>query len=151
MKFSGLMISAVFFLASFNAGDLEVVRAHYSKVVSDKELCEKMIAELSKTKSNSATHLAYLGGMQTIWANHVFSPIRKLNTFKEGKENIEQAIRKEPDNGELRFIRLSVQKNAPSFLGYKSNIEEDTEFIKKNRHQMGSAVLQKNIEMLLKD
>ncbi|MBB5440428.1 hypothetical protein HDC92_004129 [Pedobacter sp. AK017] len=108
-----------------------------------------MIAELEKTKNNSATHLAYLGGLQTIWTNHVFSPISKLNTFKEGKKNIEQAIKNEPNNAELRFIRLSVQKNAPSFLGYKSSIDEDTEFIKKNKNQISSDILHKNIETLL--
>lgn len=151
IKISGLLMSAVFFFMSFNATGLDVVRANYNKLVSDKELCEKMIAELTETKNNSATHMAYLGGLQTIWANHVFSPISKLNTFKEGKKNIEQAIKKEPENVELRFIRLSVQKNAPSFLGYKSNINEDTEFIKKNRNQISSDILLKNIGTLLKD
>lgn len=151
IKIPGLLISAIFFVMSFNATGLDVVRANYNKLVSDKELCEKIIAELTETKNNSATHMAYLGGLQTIWANHVFSPISKLNTFKEGKKNIEQAIKKEPDNVELRFIRLSVQKNAPSFLGYKSNINEDAEFIKENRHQIGSEILQKNIGTLLKD
>lgn len=151
IKIPGLLISAVFFFMSFNATGLDVVRANYNKLVSDKELCEKMIAELTETKNNSATHMAYLGGVQTIWANHVFSPISKLNTFKEGKKNIEQAIKKEPENVELRFIRLSVQKNAPSFLGYKSNINEDTEFIKKNRNQISSDILLKNIGTLLKD
>lgn len=151
MKFLGLPISAVFFLISFHATGLDVVRANYNKLVSDKGLCEKMIAELAETNNNSATHLAYLGALQTIWANHVFSPISKLNTFKEGKKNIELAIKKEPDNVELRFIRLSVHKNAPPFLGYKSNINEDTEFIKENHHQIGSEILQKNIETLLKD
>lgn len=151
IKIPSLLISAIFFLINFNGTDLDVVRANYNKLVSDKELCEKMIADLDKAKNNSATHLAYLGALQTIWANHVFSPISKLGTFKEGKKNIEQAIKKEPDNVELRFIRLSVQKNAPSFLGYKSNINEDTEFIKENRHQIGSEILKKNIEMLLID
>lgn len=151
IKFTGLLLSTLFFFMSFNSVDLDVVRANYNKLVSDKELCEKIIAELTETKDNSATHMAYLGGVQTIWANHVFSPISKLNTFKEGKKNIEQAIKKEPDNVELRFIRLSVQKNAPSFLGYKSNINEDTEFIKKNRNQISSDILLKNIGTLLKD
>ncbi|SEH84225.1 hypothetical protein SAMN02927937_01722 [Paenimyroides aquimaris] len=151
MKFLGLLISVLCLLTSFNTTSLDTVRANYSKVVSDKELCEKMIAELAEAKNNSATHLAYLGALLTIWANHVFNPISKLNTFKEGKKNIEQAIKKEPANVELRFIRLSVQKNAPSFLGYKSNINEDTEFIKENRHQIGSEILKKNIEMLLID
>jgi len=151
MKFLGLLISAIFFLTSFNTTDLDVVRANYNKVVSDKELCKKMIKELAETKNSPATHLAYLGALQTIWANHVFSPISKLSTFKKGKKNIEQAIKKEPDNVELRFIRLSVQKNAPSFLGYKSNINEDTEFIKKNRQRIGSKIVHKNINTLLKD
>lgn len=151
IKFTGLLLSTLFFFMSFNSVDLDVVRANYNKLVSNKELCEKIIAELTETKDNSATHMAYLGGVQTIWANHVFSPISKLNTFKEGKKNIEQAIKKEPDNVELRFIRLSVQKNAPSFLGYKSNINEDAKFIKENRHQIGSEILQKNIGTLLKD
>lgn len=151
IKFLGLLISAVFVFISFNATGLDVVRANYNKLVSDKDLCKKMISELAETKDNSATHLAYLGGLQTIWANHVFNPISKLNTFKEGKKNIDQAIKKEPDNVELRFIRLSVQKNAPSFLGYKSNINKDTEFIRENRHQIGSEILQKMIETLLRD
>src|SRR5690606_10096101 len=146
-----LLISAIFFLTSFNTTDLNVIRANYNKVVSDKELCKKMITELAETKNNSAIHLAYLGALQTIWANHIFSPTSKLSTFKEGKKNIEHAIKKEPDNVELRFIRLSVQKNAPSFLGYKSNRNEDAKFIKENRHQIGSEILQKNITTLLKD
>ena len=149
MKFSGVLVAVLFFMTSFNTTGLNEVRAVYKKVLSDKALCEKMINELSETKNNSATYLGYLGGFQTIWANHVFSPISKLNTFKEGKKNIEKAIKKEPENVELRFIRLSVQKNAPSFLGYKSNVKEDTDFIKKNRNQIKSAVLEKNIEMLL--
>lgn len=151
MRFFALLIAEIFFLTSFNVNVLDEVRANYNKFVSNKELCEKMILELTKTKNNSATHLAYLGGLQAIWANHVFNPISKLNTFKEGKKNIEQAINKEPENAELRFIRLSIQKNTPFFLRYKSNILDDTEFIKKNRHQIRSAILQENIEASLND
>lgn len=149
MKSLGLLLSTICFLISFSRiTRLDFVRANYNKAVSDKKLCEKIIKELAATKNNSATHLAYLGGFQTIWANHVFSPIAKLNTFKKGTKKIEQAIGRELENVELRFIRLSVQKNAPAFLGYKSNINEDAEFIKKNRHQISSDILEKNIETL---
>lgn len=148
MKFYTLFISSILFL---NVSILDEVRANYNNLVSDKELCEKMILELEETKNNSAIHLAYLGGLQAIWANHVFSPISKLKTFNKGKKNIEKAIEKEPDNVELRFIRLSVQKNAPSFLGYQSNIKEDIEFIKNNRSEIKSDILNKHIEPLLKE
>jgi hypothetical protein len=151
MKYISLLLSATFLLTGPTTTNLDVIRANYSKVVSDKKMCMEIITELEKTKNNSATHLAYLGGLQTIWANHVFNPISKLNTFKEGKKNIEQAIKNEPDNAELRYIRLSVQKNTPSFLGYKSDIKNDTKFIKKNRQQISSDILHKNIDTLLKD
>lgn len=151
IKLPGLLVPSLFVLMSFNTINLDVVRSNYDKVVSNKNLCKRTIAELTEAKNVSATHLAYLGGLQTIWANHVFNPFSKLNTFKQGKKNIEEAIKKEPDNVEIRFIRLSVQKNAPSFLGYRSNINEDTEFIKGNSTQIGSPILKKNIESLLKN
>lgn len=148
MKFYTLFISSILFL---NISILDEVRTNYNKLAADKELCKKMILELEETKNNSDIHLAYLGGLQAIWANHVFSPISKLKTFNKGKKNIEKAIEKEPDNVELRFIRLSVQKNAPSFLGYQSNIKEDIEFIKNNRSEIKSDILNKHIEPLLKE
>lgn len=138
-------------MTSFDVGILDKVRTNYNKLAADKALCKKMILALEETKDNSATHLGYLGGLQTIWANHVFSPISKLNTFNKGKKNLEQAIKKEPKNVELRFIRLSVQKNAPSFLGYYSNIKEDMQFIKNNRSGIKSEILNKHIEPLLKE
>lgn len=145
------LLSALFIFSSFTIYSLDDVRANYSQLATDKKMCSELLAQLEKNKDQSATHLAYLGGLQTIWANHVFSPISKLKTFNKGKKNIEQAIKKEPDNVELRFIRLSVQKNAPNFLGYHYNINEDIQFIKNNRSQIKSNVINQYIESLLKD
>lgn len=147
---SALLFVILLFISPDSTG-LDEIRTNYNKAVSDKALCEKMITELSKTQNESTDYLAYLGGFQAIWANHVFSPLSKLSTFNKGKKNIERAIKKEPDNAEYRFIRLSIQKNVPSILGYKSNIKEDTEFLKSNQNQIKSQILQKNIEALLKN
>lgn len=89
-----------------------------------------MIGEFELSKEKSVIALAYLGAYQKIWANHVFNPLSKLATFKKGKNNIELAISKEPENVEIRYIRFSVQKNAPSFLGFNNNIKEDRDFLK---------------------
>jgi len=153
IKTVALLTSVFYFFSIFEirADILEEVRKNYSEMASNEELCKRAIANLTETKDNSATHLGYLGGLQTIWANHVFSPINKIKTFNNGKNNIEQAIKKEPSNVELRFIRLSVQKNAPYFLGYQSNIKEDIQFIKNNRNQIQSDILNKHIEPLIKN
>ncbi len=151
MRFLVSLASAIVLMWSFSSADLQIYRHNFRKVVSDKTLCEKLISDLEKEKNSSAVYLGYLGAYQTIWANHVFSPLEKLNTFKKGKKNIEQAIKEQPKNAELRFIRFSVQKNAPSFLGYRSNLKEDEEFIRKNRAEIGSEIVNKNIDALLKD
>jgi hypothetical protein len=92
---------------------------------------------------------AYLGGLQAIWANHVNNPISKLNTFTKGKKNIELALKKDSNNVEIRYIRLSIQKNTPAFLGYQSEIKMDQQFIEKNKHKVTSPTLKKNIDFLL--
>lgn len=145
-----LFLTVLLMNFSFNNSDLNEVRSSYSKAVLDKKLCEKMIEELELSKQKSAIALAYLGAYQTIWANHVFNPSSKLQTFNKGKKNIELAVKNAPDNIEIRYIRFSVQKNAPAFLGYNNHLKEDKDFLVKNKKNINSDLLQKNIEILLK-
>lgn len=150
MKFIGLISFFILLSSGLKAPDLETVRLNYEKGIEDEKICNEMIAILEKEKGNSATLLAYLGGYQSMRATHVFNPISKLNTFKEGKKNIEQALVKAPNNVEIRFIRLSVQKKSPPFLGYNNRIQEDSDFIMKNKEKIQSEVLKKQVENLLK-
>ncbi|MBP1616443.1 MAG: Uncharacterized protein H6Q14_270 [Bacteroidetes bacterium] len=127
---------------------LEDVRLGYAKAVSDKKLCRHFIDELA-ADVQSDTHLAYLGAFQAIWANHVFSPVSKLKTFKKGINNIEMAVEKSPDNAEIRFVRLSIQKNSPGFLGYNAHIAEDRQFLLDHVAPIPSGSLRKMINSLL--
>lgn len=126
---------------------LDQVRNNYTKAVNDKQVCELMIKELENSSNNDVS-LAYLGAFQTIWANHVINPLSKYNTFVKGKKNIEKAVKSSPNNIEIRFLRYSVQKNAPSFLGYNDNITEDLNYIKKHKNTVDNMVLKKLISNL---
>ncbi len=142
MRKTGLLLCLVFmtnFVFSQNI-DLDYLRQNYEKAVEDKVLCQNMIKSL-EAKKDQTIYLAYLGGLQTIWANHTFNPLAKLNTFNKGKANIEQAIQKDKENIEIRFIRLSVQKNAPSFLSYNSQVKEDEQYVRNNKHKIKSIYL----------
>lgn len=75
--------------------------------------------------SEDAFLIAYKGMSQLMICFHSYNPYTKFNYFLKGKESLEDAIRKDPSNIEYRFLRLSVQLNTPSFLGYASNIMED--------------------------
>lgn len=132
--------------------DLPQLRKNYTKVVSDKNLCDRMIQTLEK-QNNSATQVAYLGALQTIWAKHTPNPVSKLSTFRRGKNNLEKAVKTEPNNIEIRFLRHSVQKNIPKFLGYSEHIGEDRIFLQKNKHRVSDPDLKNLIEetLLLKN
>jgi len=145
-----ISITAVCFFMQANAFsiNLDYVRANYDKAFADKKLCSQMIEALKKENS-TPLFLAYLGGLQTIWANHVFSPASKFNTFNDGKKNIEKAVSADPNNAEIRFIRLSVQKNAPAFLGYNAMIKTDKNFLKTHRKKINSDEVQQKIDKLL--
>lgn len=128
---------------------LDAVRKGFIKAVDDKTLCSEMIKDLKPMQTDNV-YMAYLGGYQTIWANHVSNPFKKLKTFNEGKRNIEKSIKNDPQNPELRLVRLSVQKNAPSFLGYRNDIEKDELFIKSHFNEFNDPILMKMATALLK-
>lgn len=135
------------FTMSGNDSYLQRVRSNYTLAANDGKVCSMMMNELAKTE-NDAVLLAYLGGFKAIWAKHVNNPINKLNTFKEGTSLIEKAVRDDRTNIEIRFVRLSVQKNCPFFLDYKKNIEEDTRFINANKNRIGSSRLRNMLDMM---
>ncbi len=45
---------------------------------------------------------------------------------------LEAAIKDYPENAEFRFLRLMIQEHAPGILGYKNDLEKDSEFIQKS-------------------
>lgn len=143
------IILALLLISSFKAlaSDLEYVRARFDKAVGSAEVCKDLMQKLAG-KTDPAS-LAYLGAAETIWANHTSNPLSKLNTFRKGVKKIEQAVAKDPNNVEVRFIRYSIQKNCPDFLGYSDNLSEDKNFIVKNKGQVKSAALLSMIQKVL--
>ncbi|QAA80900.1 hypothetical protein EI546_03775 [Aequorivita sp. H23M31] len=120
--------------------DLEFIRSNYENAVKDKELCRGMMDALTAEK-DEPVYLAYLSGLQTLWANHTINPIAKWDTFKKGTTNLDRAVTMAPNNLEIRFIRLSVQKNAPRFLGYYKEIETDEAVIEHYKDEIESLSL----------
>lgn len=129
--------------------NLDEIRSNYTIALFEKSICIKMIKVLSTQKSQ-AIYLGYLGGFQTIMAKHYSNPFSKLKTFNQGKANIESAILKDNKDVELKYIRYSVQKNAPRILGYFDNLEMDRKCLEENKCEIKSNIVVYNINQLLK-
>ena len=106
-----------------------IIRDLYYKASLSKEYCEKFKATIESIQAPDECIKGYIAVSYMIEAKHVYNPSTKLSYFNKGKLQLDNSIKKEPQNIELRFLRLGMQLNAPSFLGYNNQIETDKEFI----------------------
>jgi hypothetical protein len=104
---------------------------------SDMQILDDQIVQLKKSTSSAKIN-AYLGTMLMKRSAFENSIGDKISMFKEGHKMLEEQIQANPDNTEYRFLRLAVQENAPSILGYNSNIDEDKALLLKNFKTLSS-------------
>ena len=85
---------------------------------------DQALKELEGAKS-STTVQAYKGALLMKKANYVKGAASKLDFFRKGRKLLDAAVNSDPSNAEYRFIRLTIQENAPKILRYNKNIAED--------------------------
>ena len=73
--------------------------------------------------------LAYKGASSAASAGQVKGVKHKFNYFKQGKSDLDEAVRLDPKDPEIRFLRLATQTNAPGFLFYSGQLPEDKKIV----------------------
>jgi len=143
------LISIVLFIAFLGVSvQLSEVREMYPQAANDEGITKKLFDELSfVTNKENAVLIGYKGASYTLMAKYTPKVKEKKEFFKTGIELMEYAIAKEPDNIELRFLRLTVQENAPKFLKYQTRLKEDKKFILDNYQ----TTVQKEVRRLIKN
>ncbi len=117
--------------------------AFYKAMESEsKTLVDAQITELNTAPADVKN--AFLGAMMMRKAGIGGNPASKLKLFKQGHKLLEEAIARDPNNAEFRFLRLIIQENAPGILGYKNDEQKDSEFIRKSYYSLPEE-LQKTI------
>ncbi|GAA0723375.1 hypothetical protein GCM10009430_26750 [Aquimarina litoralis] len=146
MKFLTLFIGLLF--TSFTTTtDIVEVRNLYRYAKDTKENTEKFYKATQNTDYQGNPVLsAYHGCALTLKASYADRTGEKISFFRKGKKLIEAAIEVEPDNIELRMIRLSVQTSAPRITRYNKNKDEDKSFLTNNIEKVSSPKLKKFIK-----
>lgn len=104
---------------------LEKARMLYGEA-ADKEKAARELLVLTENKNdNEPVMLGYKAAGHMMMAKHVGNPFKKMSHFNKGKDYLTTAIEADKQNLELRFLRFAVQAEAPGFLGYRQNLEED--------------------------
>jgi hypothetical protein len=76
---------------------------------------------------------------------HAFDPLSRLVHFNGGKSMLEKAIAQDVNNAELRFLRLSIQVNVPSIVGYDANKAEDLALVERKLKDVKDPALKDRI------
>ncbi|MBU1011208.1 MAG: hypothetical protein KKD74_13815 [Bacteroidetes bacterium] len=109
---------------------LQESRRLFFRFEEDKCLSEALFETIDAANTaNDPVLLAYKGMARATSAACSYNPYTKYSRFQEGRLWIEQAVKAQPNNIEIRFMRLSVQVNAPHFLGYSGQLTEDRAMI----------------------
>ena len=115
---------------------------------ASKTLIQKSMSSYNATKEPIFAGFAAVGDF--FMAKHAFNPIKKISHFNHGKKMLEMAVAKDPNNLEIRLMRLIAQENIPRLLGYHQHIEEDRNFLYKNYKKTTDSELKNFIVEYLK-
>lgn len=109
-----------------------------------KQLIARSMAGYNKTKL--PIYQSFLAVGYFFMAKHDANVLNKYKHFKNGKEQMSAAVRKDPSNVEIRLMRYISQEKAPRVLGYYKDMEGDKNHILKWYKTSPDMALQRYIE-----
>lgn len=110
----------------------ELIRLRNLAAIGTLDAAEKMTGTLNTMESKDPVIDGYKGIAMLLYSKNCFSPFEKIKYFKNGKQLLEESVNANVTSVELRYLRFCVQTNVPSFVGYKSSIEDDKRLILQN-------------------
>jgi len=125
-----LLFSIILFFTIFSNPSITEIRKLYAAATSSETNAKEFLSKLADVdKNDNKTLLAYKGASIAIISKLEKKVSDKSKKFKEGVSYIEYAVQSEPNNIEIRLVRLSVQENVPKIVKYRGNKKEDKQFI----------------------
>lgn len=125
-----LLISFLALTASLSVNSVRELYKNAPKSIANaEEFYTKMKSVKNTDNAVSVGYKAAAIALKSRFAKPIKS---KKQLFLEAKTLLEKQIERNPNEIELRLIRLSIQESVPKILKYKQNIEEDKDFIYKN-------------------
>ncbi|SHL68423.1 hypothetical protein [Flavobacterium chilense] len=125
-----LLLSLLLWINFANTPDLASIRKIYPDVAKSEANAKEFTEKLSGISNNDEKILVAYKAASILVDSKFESLIgSKISRFKEGAKLLEATLKSDPNNIEIRMIRLSIQEDVPGITGYKKNIKEDKKFI----------------------
>jgi hypothetical protein len=101
------------------------VRQKFLLAADDEDVATALVGSLKSCTDKSGIITAYLGATEALMGKHAFMPTSKYSWCKKAMADFENAVSKDPENLEIRYLRLAVESNLPSFLNMSQHIQQD--------------------------
>ena len=128
---------------------LNELRNHFGDFDKKESLCKSYLSKLDEKSTLSNTLKGYQGVLTMTMAEHVSNPYTKYKYFNKGKDILEAAIKSDPFNLELRYLRYVCQYYTPDFVDYKGQMKQDKAYMKTKVDGIKDATLKKMIQEAL--
>jgi len=127
-----LLLLSCFAVTTVHAQTLNEIRLLYRDATKSKSQAEAFYQPIKNVKqTDTPVMVAYKGSGMMLLARY-----EKLGDrgplVREAAQWIEKAVAADPNNPEIRLIRLSVQEHLPKFLKYHQHIAEDRQFVQQS-------------------
>jgi hypothetical protein len=109
---------------------LKELRSNFGSFDKKESLCKNYLAKLEEKSPLSTTLKGYKGVLTMTMAEHVSNPYTKYKYFNKGKDILEEAIKNDPFDVELRYLRYVCQYYTPDFVDYKDQMAQDKAYMK---------------------
>ena len=133
-----LIFSFITALILFFQSGIESLRESYAKASSSNTNTEAFINTAEKTAGSDAVILGYKAAAKIMEAKITKNNRKAL--VKSGASSLEAVIKSNPNNAELRLIRMSIQENIPKIVGYRGSLKDDKVFLINNYSKQNSAL-----------
>ncbi|MCX2839313.1 hypothetical protein OQ279_14255 [Salinimicrobium sp. MT39] len=130
--------------------NLSEARMLYDRAVENEEAAERLLKISEANTFTNPVMMGYKAAGHMMMAKYVGNPFKKMSHFNKGKDILGTAIAADKNNLELRFLRFAVQAEAPGFLGYRDNLDEDKRLLLNGVGNIKDPVLQNMILKYLK-
>ena len=148
-----VFLTLVFFFATMIYGqDLSDFRLLLQKGENSEKATKTLITSSQDAfnKNKKQIYEAFVAVGNFFMAKHAVNPLSKYSYFNKGKKALDNAVSKDPNNLEIRFMRYISQEQTPAFLGYNKDLKSDKTFILAEYKKSKDEDLNKRIKMNLK-
>lgn len=117
--------------------EIQEIRELFAEASEGYPQAQKFLKALRSIKGQEERPLfwAYQAAGLALQARDSWNPLEKLSLIRKASHRFAEAIEKDANNVEIRFLRFSIESNTPSILGFNEHVDEDIAWIIDNIEQ----------------